>query len=378
MTRPVKVVQMTTVHHPEDPRIYYKQCCSLAEAGFDVSYIAPKVDDVRLDRENLTYIPIQKSKKRFLSMLISPLRAYRMAKKLDPDIIHIHDPELLLVGKLLTMKGFHVIYDIHEDYQTGIVTRDYFNLLVRKGLSRLYKWIENAVTKDMTLIIAEKYYQEIYPSGIPILNYPITDDQLLSRRITESEISKKVIYTGNITKDRGALNHAVLVHADAELEVHMIGKCDKQLAKAMQAVAVPAEDRLYIDGVGTFVSRERIMNRYTEENWLAGIALLPASAHYEKKELTKFFEYMLAGIPIICSNFPVWQAFVEKYECGITVDPDNPVAFQKALNQLQRDPQKAAQMGRNGRHAVLNELNWSKEAEKLKEIYDGLLSGERL
>src|SRR5690625_6021755 len=56
-------------------------------------------------------------------------------------------------------------------------------------------------------------------------------------------------------------------------------------------------------------------------NWLAGIALFPPTEHYMKKELTKFFEYMNAGLPIICSHFPQWKTFIDKYNCGIAVDP---------------------------------------------------------
>lgn len=377
MNKPVKVVQMTTVHHPEDPRIYHKQCRSLAEAGFEVTYIAPYVKGLTLDEPNLTYMPLPAVKRRFLSMMISPIRAYRMVKKLGADIIHLHDPELLLVGNLLSSKGYHVVYDIHEDYQTGIVTRDYFNKPVRKGLSAIYKWIEKRATKGMTLVLAEKYYKDLYPSGIPLLNYPILDESLRNLPVPQGPREKKVLYTGNITRDRGALTHAGLVHTDADLEVHMIGKCDPVLAKAMRALAVPSESRLLIEGEGSFVSRGRIIEGYASRPWLAGLALFPPSEHYEKKELTKFFEYMLAGIPIICSDFPVWRTFVERYGCGVTVDPDDPAAIREVIADLHANPEFVEQMGKCGKAAVTNELNWSKEAEKLVALYESLMSGEK-
>ena len=57
--------------------------------------------------------------------------------------------------------------------------------------------------------------------------------------------------------------------------------------------------------------------------WTAGLALFPDTPHYREKELTKFFEYMAAGLPIICSDFPVWRELVERHRLGLCVDPED-------------------------------------------------------
>src|SRR5699024_8874157 len=114
---------------------------------------------------------------------------------------------------------------------------------------------------------------------------------------------------------------------------------------------------------------------YVQENWLAGIALFPPTAHYMKKELTKFFEYMNAGLPIICSNFPIWKTFVETHQCGIAVDPYNEEEIKEALESLRKNPELAIQMGENGKKAVQEELNWKAEEKKLIHWYDQLVKG---
>ena len=53
------------------------------------------------------------------------------------------------------------------------------------------------------------------------------------------------------------------------------------------------------------------------------MALFPKSDHYYEKQLTKFFEYMQYGIPILCSDFPSWKSLIKQNEVGICLDTDN-------------------------------------------------------
>ena len=127
---------------------------------------------------------------------------------------------------------------------------------------------------------------------------------------------------------------------------------------------------MIITGVNQYIPKSEIDNHYMNQEWLAGIALFPPTEHYKKKELTKFFEYMNAGIPIICSDFPVWKQFVEKYQCGIAVNPYNDEEIKKAIQFLRKNPQKAKEMGLNGQKAVRTELNWETQGEKLCDWYE--------
>ncbi|MFP3471738.1 glycosyltransferase, partial [Micrococcus sp. SIMBA_144] len=64
------------------------------------------------------------------------------------------------------------------------------------------------------------------------------------------------------------------------------------------------------------------------------------------------FEYMSAGIPVIASNFPLWKEIVETNECGICVDPLNIEEVSNAMIWLKENPERAKQMGENGRRAI--------------------------
>src|SRR5690625_2689197 len=132
MNTPKRAVHMTTVHHPYDPRIYHKECYSLVKAGFDVTLIAQASTETAQTYEDITHIPVKTYTNRVKRMIFGSIAAYRQAKKLQADVYHFHDPELLLIGWLLKKKDNVVIYDIHEDYVTGILQKDYMNRPIRK------------------------------------------------------------------------------------------------------------------------------------------------------------------------------------------------------------------------------------------------------
>ena len=49
-----RVVHLTTVHHPLDPRIFYKQVQSLRRAGFDVHLVAQHARSETVDGVPIT------------------------------------------------------------------------------------------------------------------------------------------------------------------------------------------------------------------------------------------------------------------------------------------------------------------------------------
>jgi glycosyltransferase involved in cell wall biosynthesis len=90
----------------------------------------------------------------------------------------------------------------------------------------------------------------------------------------------------------------------------------------------------------------------------------------------KLFDYMLVGLPVVASDFPLYQEVVESNRCGLTVDPTRPEEIARALEYLIEHPREAQQMGANGRQAVLETYNWEKESRRLLQIYDAVLRTE--
>lgn len=84
------------------------------------------------------------------------------------------------------------------------------------------------------------------------------------------------------------------------------------------------------------------------------------------------FEYMAAGIPVIASDFPLWRSIMEKYNCGICVDPKNVKQISETINYLLVNDKIAEEMGNNGKKAAREFYSWTAEAKKLVEFYNKL------
>src|SRR5690625_2161269 len=362
------VVHITTVHTSFDTRIFYKECKSLVDKGLENYLIHTEFkdfDEKKFKDNNIKPILIKKQKKRIHRMFKSSKKALEAALKIEADIYHIHDPELLLITSQLKKTGATVIYDMHEDYYTSIIQKKYIPKPLRFLIANAFTIYERIKTRNLIIVLAEKYYGEKYPEGVPVLNYPILQES----KTLSFEANNRLLYTGNVTKDRGANIHAIIPSYVKGITVRFVGRCAKTLATEMMQHA-GKQGALEFHGIDKFIPREEIDKEYTNEKWLAGLAIFPPTEHYKKKELTKFLEYMNAGLPIIASDFPEWRKFIEKHKCGILVKHDDNEQIKAAIDFLKNNPDKGLEMAKNGQNAVLEELNWNREAEKLAELYE--------
>jgi glycosyltransferase involved in cell wall biosynthesis len=277
------------------------------------------------------------------------------------------------VGLWLRLRGEAVVYDIHEDNVSSLSQKYYLSPGVSRALGRLFGGIydvfERASARAFRCVLAEKYYADRFPRGVTVLNYPRLEDLPTAMQPAPGPGRIRLLYTGGHWRDRGGHIHARLVTLLPQAEVHLVGWCTPDWARSLQELAGDDASRLHIEGAGEHVPYERILARYEAGGWTAGLALFPPTEHYRRKELTKFFEYMGAGIPILCSDFPVWKALVETEGCGLCVDPADDTAVLAAIRWLDEHPAEARAMGERGRAAVASRFNWEREADRLKAIY---------
>jgi glycosyltransferase involved in cell wall biosynthesis len=386
----IKVCHLTSVHRAYDIRVFYKECKSLAKTGYEVVLIARH--DKSETIEGVHIVPCPVFKNRLARVLLAPLRMFSLALKQKAKVYHFHDPELMVTGLLLRLfTRAKVIYDIHEDYKTSIRQKYYLTRWIAAAAANFFGFFETAAAKFFKLILAEKYYEKRFPKGIHVLNYPIieVDRWKVSTFGKNGTLSRSgphrplpggsapgnchLLYIGTITEDRGALLHAEMLNYLKDIDIYMVGFCRKSLAQQMRQIAGKEQARLHLEGEEEFVHPSRIQYYYQKGKWLAGLAIFPPTTHYMNKELTKFFEYMLAGVPLICSDFPVWRELVENTNAGLLVDPFDRKGITSAVEFLRTHPREAIKMGENGKRAVLEQYNWAAEEKKLLNLYEQMV-----
>ena len=221
-----------------------------------------------------------------------------------------------------------------------------------------------------TIVIAERYYARLFPGGVEVLNYARLEEYAALQNIERRPpASLRALYTGSVTDSRGARHHARLLdHLPQDAELLLIGQCAIPALKAELEAKAAADRRLRLHLAPGWVPRDTIAACYGEP-WTCGLALFPDTPHYREKELTKFFEYMAAGLPVVCSDFPVWRELVVGNGVGLAVDPEDAAAAVAAMVWLHEHPQEAAAMGRRGRELVRSHYNWDTQARRLIDLY---------
>ena len=77
---------------------------------------------------------------------------------------------------------------------------------------------------------------------------------------------------------------------------------------------------------------------------------------------------------MVISETPFTKRENEKYEFGITVDPNDVESITTALVYLKNNPEEAQKMGQRGRMLIENIYNWEAEEKKLFDLYNVILN----
>lgn len=365
----IKVCHVTSAHPPEDIRIFHKECVSLAKVGYDV-YLVEQGESY--DKSGVHIVGFgQPGKSRMDRMLNCTKRAYEKALQVDADVYHLHDPELLPYGKKLKKLGKKVIFDSHEHTAEAIYEKEWLPGFVRSGVYHAYSAYQTSICKKLDAVVTVTpnivaYFRRINPQTVQVANYPVYSD---SAPIAADQ-QKRVVFAGGISKQ---WNHHVLLEALEQVpqcRYCLCGIADGAYLSQLQQF--PAWSQ--VDYLGK-IPHQQVAGQLASS--MAGIALLAPGRNTDWNNgtigNTKIFEEMMAGLPVICTDFALWREFVERYHCGICVDPSNVQQIKDAVCFLMEHPDQAREMGENGRQAVKEEFNWSVEEKKLTALYEEIL-----
>jgi len=376
-----KVVHITTVHYPLDTRIYQKQCKTLENNGFDVSLIAKYHENLsNLDADvPVKIITLSPVNNRLLRMSKSVLEAYKIASKLDANIYHLHDPELIPLGLLLKIQGKRVIYDVHEDYPKRIIVKHWIPDPFKKLIAILYGALEIGTSRLFNAIICTEsdVQKRLGDKAIVIENAPLVQSDTIelaykySKNINKDN-SFRVVFVGGLTEVGGLFNMVKameLVNQVIDSRLWLGGLCPNE-DEWKNVQNLPGWK--YVDYLGYLTQAEAYS--YVLSSDVGLITYLPVGGQ-EKANPNKIYEYQRFGIPFIASNFDLWTEKLEDVNSGMFVDSTNVKSIADAILYLHNNKEEAIKMGRNGQAFILEHYNWDLEAKKLLGLYGKIIKG---
>ena len=360
----MKVCHITTVHPQNDNRIFYKECISLKKEGYDVTLLVAGGLDHIID--GVKIISLKKEKNRIKGFFKTSIyNGFIAALKINADVYHFHDPELLFLGLMLKFKGKIVIYDIHENNSASILSKPYLkSQFLKESISRLFNFFEKNIIHFFDAIvtarpdITEKFK---HLKIITLRNFPILELNKSDLKINSPD-KKTVIYVGGMSKIRGTEILIDAFNAMPEYNLWLLGPIKENNIK--NKIENSKENIKYHGIVEPFEVLSYIQKADI------GIVTFLAVPNHIKTLATKPFEYMACGKPMIMSNFKYWEDTFR--ESSLYVDPLSKNEIINATQKLMIDYKLNNKMSKLNIRLSNEKYNWESESKKLINLYQNL------
>jgi glycosyltransferase involved in cell wall biosynthesis len=385
-----RVLHVTTVHPPFDGRIFGMEARSLAAAGFDVSLATTVAAEGERDGIRLVPLGEIRNASRRSERLNRNLRALRCMRG-TYDIVHIHDPELLVAaGIAQTVFGRAIVYDVHEYYDEkfggGDVTAAWIPKPLLGAVRNAYRLAERAVLPRAAGIVVvheamlERYRRLLPPDRIAVVqNFPnFAQEELDAARRAERPLRDPyVVHTGGASRDR---IFDVVVAAAERL---------RGLGQTAQIVNLgpirlegypPAERRALLrraEAAGILMPGN--VSQSEALRWIAHarIGYLPLwdSENNRRGQPRKLFEYLLMGLPVVASAVGNVAKIVRRYGVGRAVAASDAAAHAEALALVLSDEELHARYASRAR-AVAPAFSFGTQSPNLIRLYERILSSQ--
>lgn len=356
-----------------DIRVFHKECSSLVKVGYDVSLVCPNaVDRVQ---NGVKIYGVEYHKKGDMARLFDlPKILFNKALSLDADIYHFNDPASIPYGVKLKALGKKVIFDAFEDHPSMWMNRaSGIKGLIFKTIALVYKKYELAQCRKFDAVLVCYHWTKDRISKVNnnvelVLNFPIVDKQSVKERPLRGTKHVDICYAGTIADAWNIPNVIDAIEKVDDVKFNLAGWTGDELMNRMKSLAGWSKVKFF----GKLTKDEVTEKVYNHSD--IGVALYHYSplCHGKVGNMSnnKLFEYLLMGMPVICTDFDLWRDVVEKTHSGICLNPSDADAIAKAIKYIQDHPEEAYQMGKNGQKAVLEKYNWDSQEALLLDVYN--------
>ncbi len=372
---------MSSLHRWNDDRIYYREALSLKK---DYKVVICGVGNFYFKKIGNIEIYGVPERKKIYKRILSWLKLLRLALKIKASIYHFHDPELIIISIIIKIlkKNSKIIYDIHENILSTIPEKIGIPKPMRKILLYLWPILETYfIKRNIDYIVTASddislEYQKYKNKVVIIRNFAYSgflkygDSKIVEKKHNLYNDSLVIIYAGSLMRKKGVLEIVKAINHIKKYNVKLV------LTNNFKNKTFEKEVKKYENNQVIFTGRlpYKEVFRYLKMSDIGLACYHPISNYINGIDrMLKIFEYMSVGLPIIISNFPTWNNFIAKNQCGITVDPMSPKSIAKAIEWFISHPKEMKKMGDKGKKAVKEKYNWDTESQKLINVYRKLL-----
>lgn len=343
-------------------------CTTLATNGFDVTLVGRRLPAS-------TPLPAQPFQQKRLYCLFKKgplfyaeynLRLFAWLLFARVDTICAIDLDTILPCWLVSvLRGKKRVYDAHELFteMKEIATRPAV-LKAWMAIERFSvpKFPQGYTVNDSLVQELHRRYGVRYGvvRNLPVLRVPFQD---LATAYHDARQNDLVIYQGAVNEGR---SFETLIPAMKEVQGRLLvcgkGNFFDQTKELVQRnlVSDKVELRGYVPPaeLAALTPRARV-----------AVMLFEATGMNQFHSLSnRFFDYIMAGVPQVCVNYPEYKAINDRFEIALMIDDTQPATIAAAINRLLQDDQLHQRLHQNCLKAR-EILNWQQEEKKLLEFY---------
>lgn len=286
------------------------------------------------------------------------------------DVLLANDLDTLAANYLVSrIKRIPLYYDSHE-YFTGVP-----ELSNRPFVRSVWKWLERRTLPNMKHMftvnesIANLYRKEYDVNPAVVRNLPfreMTSLEKVSREHFNLPLDKKILlYQGaGINIQRGAeevleamqyLDDYCLVFVGSGDVIDILKKETISLNLSKKVLFFPKMPLENLRKITVLADLGLSLDKDTNINYRFSLP-------------NKLFDYIQAGVPVLCSDLPEIRKVVMKYDIGLLLSSHDPKVIAETIKEFFSNQTRLTNWKKNLELAA-KDLCWEKEEEKLIQIF---------
>lgn len=361
-----------TSKNKNDIRVFHKECVSLVKNGYDVTIVCPNSDDTIAEGVKIVGVnyPYTSNFHRFTKL---PSILFKKALEINADIYHFNDPASIYYGVKLKALGKKVIFDAFEDHPSMWMNRaSGLKGIIYKLIGYIYKKYElHQCSKFDAVLVCYDWTKDriskVNKNVELVLNFPIVDVSNVKYRPVRISKHVNICYAGTIADSWNIPTVIKAIENVDNVTFNLAGWSENDLMARIKNLNGWNKVRFFGK-----LNKEDVYEKVYDNSDI-GIALYNYSPLCNGKvgnmSNNKLFEYLLMGMPVICTDFDLWKNVIEANNCGVCVNPSDCEAITNAIKYIQKYPEEAHEMGRNGQKAILEKYNWATQEAILLDVY---------